>query len=287
MLIAFSKIYVGSISHPDIKEKVESAKLILSVGCLKSDFNTGNVRPFFPAALYSLDLQATSLTLSRLPVRLKFVPSTWSLYWLIFFLQFHSDHVKVQHAAFPAIGMKELLPMLTARLEPASAAVRKIPVPVFTAVVPKEDDEVISQAWLWPTMGKFFKPKDVILAETGSSFHTIFCPAVSFISFSGTSSFGILDVPLPEHSVFLSQILWGSIGWTVGSTLGAAFAARDLALNRTILFIGDGSLQLTVQELSVMLRHGLKPIIFVLNNSGYTIEVSFICFHVLLFYRLT
>ena len=30
--------------------------------------------------------------------------------------------------------------------------------------------------------------------------------------------------------------------------------------------------QLTVQELSVMIRHGLKPIIFVLNNSGYTIE---------------
>lgn len=30
--------------------------------------------------------------------------------------------------------------------------------------------------------------------------------------------------------------------------------------------------QLTVQELSVMLRVGVKPIIFVLNNSGYTIE---------------
>ncbi|KAJ7686676.1 thiamine diphosphate-binding protein, partial [Mycena rosella] len=97
--------------------------------------------------------------------------------------------------------------------------------------------------------GKFFKPKDVIIAETG------------------TSSIGIVDIPLPEKSIFVSQILWGSIGWTVGSTLGAA---RNLGLN---LFIGDGSLQLTVQELSVMLRHGLKPIIFVLNNSGYTIEV--------------
>jgi TPP-dependent 2-oxoacid decarboxylase len=30
--------------------------------------------------------------------------------------------------------------------------------------------------------------------------------------------------------------------------------------------------QLTVQELSVMLAHNLKPIIFLLNNSGYTIE---------------
>jgi pyruvate decarboxylase len=29
---------------------------------------------------------------------------------------------------------------------------------------------------------------------------------------------------------------------------------------------------MTVQELSVMIRSGVKPIIFVLNNSGYTIE---------------
>ena len=32
------------------------------------------------------------------------------------------------------------------------------------------------------------------------------------------------------------------------------------------------SSQLTVQELSVMMHHGLNPIIFVLNNSGHTIE---------------
>lgn len=75
----------------------------------------------------------------------------------------------------------------------------------------------------------------------------------------GTSNFGILDVPLPEESVFVSQILYGSIGWTVGkgleqtrvvrkldnsigSTLGAALAARDNGLGRVILFIGDGSM---------------------------------------------
>ena len=41
-----------------------------------------------------------------------------------------------------------------------------------------------------------------------------------------------------------------------------------------VISVADGPLdsQLTVQELSVMLRWGLKPIIFVLNNNGYTIE---------------
>nr|GAT60368.1 pyruvate decarboxylase [Mycena chlorophos] len=214
----YGGIYVGSISHPEIKEKVEAAKLILSVGCLKSDFNTGNFT-------YSIPLSRT--------------------------IEFHSDHTKVQFATFPGIGMKELLPQLTSRLQPAK---KLFPVPPFTAVLPQENNDIISQAYFWPRVGQFFKPQDVIVAETG------------------TSSFGVLDVPFPDKSVFLSQILWGSIGWTTGATLGAAFAAQDVGLGRTILFIGDGSLQLTVQELSSMIRHNLKPIIFVLNNDGYTIE---------------
>ena len=44
------QIYVGSLSHPEIKEKVENAKLILSVGALKSDFNTGNFTYHIPVS---------------------------------------------------------------------------------------------------------------------------------------------------------------------------------------------------------------------------------------------
>ncbi|KAJ3747327.1 pyruvate decarboxylase [Lentinula detonsa] len=217
----YGGIYVGSISRPEIKEKVESAKLILSIGSLKSDFNSGNFT-------YS-------------------IPTTRTV-------ELHSHWTKIKYADFPEIGMKQLLPKLTARLEGGKAKALQLKVPHFDAHIPQENDDVISQAWFWPTMSKFLKPKDVVIAETG------------------TSSFGILDVPLPKDSVFLAQILWGSIGWTVGSTLGAALAAKDCNMNRTILFVGDGSLQLTVQELSTMLRKGLKPLIFVLNNSGYTIE---------------
>lgn len=36
--------------------------------------------------------------------------------------------------------------------------------------------------------------------------------------------------------------------------------------------LDSSSSQLTVQEISTMIRLGLKPIIFVLNNEGYTIE---------------
>ncbi|KII86955.1 hypothetical protein PLICRDRAFT_43649 [Plicaturopsis crispa FD-325 SS-3] len=217
----YGGIYVGSISRPEIREKVEVAKLILSIGGLKTDFNTGNFTYGIPT--------------DRV-------------------IELHSDNTSVKYARFPAIGMKQLLPKLTERLRPYAAGAHQLTVPPFLSPVPKESGSDISQAWFWPRLGEFFRPKDVIVAETG------------------TSSFGVLDVALPEKSIFVSQILYGSIGWTVGSTLGAALAAQELGLGRTILFIGDGSLQLTVQELSVMLRHGLKPIVFLLNNKGYTIE---------------
>ena len=39
-----------------------------------------------------------------------------------------------------------------------------------------------------------------------------------------------------------------------------------------ILITGEGSHQLTAQEISQFGRFGLKPLIFVLNNDGYLIE---------------
>jgi TPP-dependent 2-oxoacid decarboxylase len=51
--------------------------------------------------------------------------------------------------------------------------------------------------------------------------------------------------------------------------LGAILACPG---RRHILLTGEGSLQMTVQELSTVIRHDLKPFIFVINNSGYTVE---------------
>ena len=121
--------------------------------------------------------------------------------------------------------MKQLLPKVTERLHPFKDAALRLQVPSFPMPANEVDQsDKITQAWFWPRISKFLRPKDVLVAETG------------------TSSFAILDIPFPEESVFLAQLLWGSIGWSVGSTLGAALAAQEVGLGRTILFIGDGSL---------------------------------------------
>lgn len=90
-----------------------------------------------------------------------------------------------------------------------------------------------------------------------------------FVNEVGLSTFGVMKMELPKNVHIHNQILWGSIGWATPCTLGCALAQRN---KRVILITGDGAHQLTAQEISTMMRHDVKPIIFVVNNSGYTVE---------------
>jgi indolepyruvate decarboxylase len=66
-----------------------------------------------------------------------------------------------------------------------------------------------------------------------------------------------------------AQVLWGSIGWATPAAFGVALADPS---RRTILITGEGSHQLTANDVGAMGRFGANVIIFVLNNSGYLIE---------------
>ena len=84
-----------------------------------------------------------------------------------------------------------------------------------------------------------------------------------------TISMGLGFARMPRTATFHNQTLWGSIGWATPAAFGAAVAAPD---RRVVLFTGEGSHQFTAQEISQFGRLGLKPVVFVLNNSGYLIE---------------
>jgi len=85
----------------------------------------------------------------------------------------------------------------------------------------------------------------------------------------GTSFYGMAGHRLASGVTFIGQPLWGSIGYTLPAALGAGLAERD---RRTVLLIGDGAAQLTVQELGAFAREGLAPVVVVVNNDGYTVE---------------
>jgi indolepyruvate decarboxylase len=108
----------------------------------------------------------------------------------------------------------------------------------------------LTQAAYWQAIQGYIRSGDVLIAEDGTSY----------------AAFGL---QLPPNCTFVSQPIWGSIGYTVPSLLGTLAAAPE---RRHLLFVGDGSFQLTAQEVSTMLRHDYKPVIFLINNGGYTIE---------------
>ncbi|AQW46990.1 thiamine pyrophosphate-dependent enzyme [Streptomyces violaceusniger] len=107
------------------------------------------------------------------------------------------------------------------------------------------------QERFWPQLQAFLEPGDVVIAD------------------QGTSYYGCAELPLPHGCTFVGQPLWGSIGYTLPALLGPMLAAPD---RRHILLIGDGSFQLTAQELSTVLRQGFTPVIILVNNDGYTVE---------------
>ncbi len=108
----------------------------------------------------------------------------------------------------------------------------------------------LTQAAYWEAIQGYLRPGDVLLTDNGTSY-------------------AIFGFRLPPKCTVIASVIWGSIGYSVGALLGTLTAAPD---RRHLLFIGDGSFQETAQELSTMLRHDCKPVIFLINNGGYTIE---------------
>lgn len=218
----YGGVYAGDGSQPEVKAHVEEADLILSIGAIKSDFNTAGFS-YKTSQLNTID--------------------------------FHSTHTTVRYSEYPGVRMRGLLKAITKQVDMSKMSVEKSP-DVYNAVKENEDgSSTIKQAWFWPYIGNFLAENDVVITETG------------------TANFGIWETKFPAGVTALSQVLWGSIGYSVGACQGAALASRDQGKERrTILFVGDGSFQLTAQELSTMLRLDLHPIIFLICNEGYTIE---------------
>jgi indolepyruvate decarboxylase len=158
------------------------------------------------------------------------------------------NSVRVGAASYQNVQMKDVLPALARKLTKKQVQGPKRH-GLGEPVGPPNDK--ISVQYLYPRWEQMLKPGDILIAETG------------------TTSMGMGFAQMPKGAVFHNQSLWGAIGWATPAAFGAALAAPE---RRTILITGEGSHQLTAQEVSQFHRFGLKPIIFVFNNDGYLIE---------------
>jgi indolepyruvate decarboxylase len=154
---------------------------------------------------------------------------------------------------YQAVTLKEVLRGVIDSVPPVTS---RAPRHVAAAVAGTHADgsAELTQAAYWQAIQSYLRPGDVLYVDNGTSFV-------------------LLGLKLPPNCTFIGSVNWGSIGYSVGALLGALTAAPH---RRHLLFVGDGSFQVTAQELSTILRHDHKPVIFLINNGGYTIERGYL-----------
>ncbi|KAJ5649093.1 uncharacterized protein N7484_002816 [Penicillium longicatenatum] len=251
----FRGIYAGDVSNPGVREAIQSSDLILLIGPRPSDLNTGAFKSDIP------DVDT---------------------------IVFHRDTVKMVEETYSGLSMKNVFGKLSDAIcastsntasnsysssplsSPASSVGTKAPKisldEADQAIPSKKIDTSagsieLSQEWMWQRISSWLEEDDIVAMDIG------------------TSALGGVWCHHPRGAQSLFQLLWCSIGFALGATVGAAIAAREQLeesetkkKRRTILFTGDGSLQMTAQEISTLVRQELGVIIFVICNDGYTIE---------------
>lgn len=126
--------------------------------------------------------------------------------------------------------------------EPHDSINNKLPVP---------SDKPITQDFYTSAMSNFIQSDDTVIAE------------------QGTSLFALEQIKFPANVKFICQPLWSSIGFSFPAALGSQLANPK---RRNVLSIGEGSLLMTIQEMGFAVKYDLKPIIFVIDNHGYSVE---------------
>ena len=149
---------------------------------------------------------------------------------------------------FANIKMADVLERLSETIDTHSFEIEKEEIGYEKSVVTQGE---LTSEYIYPRIQEFLKDNDILIADTGIIPH------------------GLIQMKFPNNSELHTQTLWGSIGWATPATLGACIASPN---SRVILMTGEGSHQLTALEIGNMLRYGVKPVIVVLNNNGYTIE---------------
>lgn len=228
-------VHAGPVGQIDTMPYVNGCDLVLAFGPMFSDTQT--------------------LGWSVVPPEVKTITTTED------YVRFFGE--KVENIS---ISLEELLKAMTRDLDTARLAkpdttslgdFRKIfPQPI------KNLDEPLDQTNFYLRLNSYLRPHDIILLG------------------NATPILGGRDFVLPDPSCrVIASGLWFSIGHMLPAALGAAMAqqrtpqsSEDAKRGRVILIDGDGSFQVTAQELSTIIYQRLNVTIFIINNEGYAYE---------------
>lgn len=154
----------------------------------------------------------------------------------------HTNYVESDQIRYADVGLHDLLNALLGCIKNIKVNIT----PFLNINVPwnfdtNTPDTAIKQDYFWHRLSSWLQFGDIVLTDTG------------------TASFGIYQTSLPSKSQLINISLWASIGYSLPAGQGAALAARDMGDDRrTVILQGDGSFQLTCQEISTLIKHNLR-----------------------------
>jgi indolepyruvate decarboxylase len=159
--------------------------------------------------------------------------------------------VRAGTAEYQNVEMKDVLEALIERLPVCENVDAPSLITPYTEITGGGDDPIDAGEPLYARIAKFLRAGDILIGDPGSP-----GLACNFLA-------------LPEGVGYESQALAASIGWGTPTAVGVAVGAPD---RRVVQVGGEGSHQLTAQELGQFYKFGLKPVFIIVNNDGYLVE---------------
>jgi indolepyruvate decarboxylase len=141
-------------------------------------------------------------------------------------ISIHDNWIRIGTDIYLNVAIADILDALVKKIKP-----RKLPAaPAYGQLeMTGSGAQRTSSANFYPRLQRQLKAGDTVVIETG------------------TSMFHLNGMRLPTGVDAQEQGLWGSIGWATPATLGVAL---DKKAGRTWLVTGDGSHQMTLNELA-------------------------------------
>ncbi|EDO15157.1 hypothetical protein Kpol_440p4 [Vanderwaltozyma polyspora DSM 70294] len=247
---AYMGTYIGLGGLTTVYNKILKCDIFLIFGLEMNEMNSGNYSFKFPKGSQIIEINPNYLKITKC----------------------HDTENQIVDF-YPNVSMTHILEGLIAKVNIHDAntnydkSVKSYDTSELVLPLQQEDEEKITQVHLQRELPNFLNPGDVLVCETGSF------------------QFAVQDFKFPSNLKYISQGFYLSIGMALPAALGVGIAMKDypkfhlndhsLARNytpRLILLEGDGAAQMTVQELTTMLRHKIPMEIFLWNNNGYTVE---------------
>lgn len=112
-------------------------------------------------------------------------------------------------------------------------------------------DKIIRTKYFFEKLNDFISEDNLVICDVGDCL------------------FGSSTFKLPKNSHYLGPAYYTSMGYAIPATIGALIKNPR---QRPVVIVGDGAFQMTGHEISCFVKYNLKPVIFVVNNKGYTTQ---------------